>query len=245
MKKYGFTLAEVLITLTIIGVVAAITTPSLNSNIQKNKVGPALSKFINTLENAHETMIANGDVDRLSDLVGKNADTYMDKLSTYAKGMQETKTIADFAYKPASYTGVTNSDPAPYYELTNYPEDTTTTGIYNFADGSSMAFYLYNPGTTLVKGAYKGNIASVWFDINGFDKKPNKAGKDEFKFYIDNSGSVYPDGGKVKKSMIPEAYTWEDATNTRNACNDKISVGTGVYCGASVVDNNFKVIYKY
>lgn len=35
MHKYGFTMAEILLSLTIIGVVAAITLPSLTGNINK------------------------------------------------------------------------------------------------------------------------------------------------------------------------------------------------------------------
>ena len=38
MKHFGFTLAEVLITLGIIGIVAAMTIPSLNSKITKRQV---------------------------------------------------------------------------------------------------------------------------------------------------------------------------------------------------------------
>ena len=52
MKKQGFTLAEVLLTLGIIGVVASLTLPSLNKNVQGTKAAPALMKSINTLQNA-------------------------------------------------------------------------------------------------------------------------------------------------------------------------------------------------
>ena len=58
MKKNGFTLAEVLITLTIIGVIAALTLPSLNMRAQRSKVGPHLQKFINTMSNANEVILA-------------------------------------------------------------------------------------------------------------------------------------------------------------------------------------------
>ena len=73
-----------------------------------------------------------------------------------------------------------------------------------------MAVMMYTRGSQLKGGTYLGNVASVWFDINGFDKKPNRAGKDEFRFYIDDSGSVYPDGGKTKVRL------WEMATGTKN-----------------------------
>ena len=52
MRKFrkGFTLAEVLITLTIIGVVAALTAPALVNNAGFARVGPSLAKFVNTFE---------------------------------------------------------------------------------------------------------------------------------------------------------------------------------------------------
>lgn len=52
MKKTGFTLAEVLITLGIIGITAALTLPSLIDMHQDAGVGPKLAKAQNTMEDA-------------------------------------------------------------------------------------------------------------------------------------------------------------------------------------------------
>ena len=52
MKKNGFTLAEVLITLAIIGVVATLTLPALMTNTQEQQARTALKKGINTLTEA-------------------------------------------------------------------------------------------------------------------------------------------------------------------------------------------------
>lgn len=49
MKKNGFTLAEVLITLAIIGVVATLTLPALMSNTQEQQAVTAFKKAMNTL----------------------------------------------------------------------------------------------------------------------------------------------------------------------------------------------------
>ena len=51
-KNFGFTLAEVLITLGIIGIVAALTAPQFVSNYQKKVVPIRLKKMYNTLWNA-------------------------------------------------------------------------------------------------------------------------------------------------------------------------------------------------
>lgn len=52
MKKNGFTLAEVLITLTIIGVVAAITLPALQTNTQEAQARTSVKKMVNTMTQA-------------------------------------------------------------------------------------------------------------------------------------------------------------------------------------------------
>ena len=49
-KKNGFTLAEVLITLGIIGVVAAITLPTFMNDGKLQQLGTKLSKFRSNLE---------------------------------------------------------------------------------------------------------------------------------------------------------------------------------------------------
>lgn len=52
MKKHGFTLAEVLITLSIIGVVASMTMPALLTNTQEQQSYTGLKKGVNTLTEA-------------------------------------------------------------------------------------------------------------------------------------------------------------------------------------------------
>ena len=58
MFKKGFTLAEVLITLAIIGVVAALTIPSVISNYQQMEFKTGLKKAVSVLNEAIQTNIA-------------------------------------------------------------------------------------------------------------------------------------------------------------------------------------------
>ncbi len=242
MRKKGFTLAEVLITLGIIGVVAALTAPILQSSVQQSKVGPALSKFINSLEVAHEHILADNQADTISSVAEGDVDVYYEELSKYAKGLVSDKKLGEYPIVPANYNGKTDGDGSPMLE-----EGAKDFAVFEFADGSAMTLFMYEPGT-LRGGSYKGGVASVWVDINGFNTKPNRAGKDEFRFYIDDSGAVYPDGGNVKKQLVTKngapdiGNYWNEDTGR---CDETAVKRGGVFCGASVVDNNFKVIYKY
>lgn len=55
MNKHAFTLAEVLITIAIIGVIAAITIPVLMNNIEARKYRTQLTKTFSTLSQAVKT----------------------------------------------------------------------------------------------------------------------------------------------------------------------------------------------
>lgn len=63
MKKNGFTLAEVLITLTIIGVIATMTLPALMTNTQEQQAKTGLRKGINTLTEAAQMSQAIDNID--------------------------------------------------------------------------------------------------------------------------------------------------------------------------------------
>ena len=66
MKK-GFTLAEVLITLGIVGVVASMTLPTLNNNVQKQTYEAGAKKAFNIVSNAVSMYMVDQGVDDLSE----------------------------------------------------------------------------------------------------------------------------------------------------------------------------------
>ena len=55
MKKLGFTLAEVLVTLVIVGIIAAITVPSIMTNIKNHEHKSAYKKALSVLNQAITT----------------------------------------------------------------------------------------------------------------------------------------------------------------------------------------------
>ena len=233
-KKQGFTLAEVLITLSIIGVVSALTAPSLMSSFQKSKVGPSLKKFMNTIETANQHILTDEGSDTLSGAIGEGGYSYTHILGKYVKGQYVGEGITDID---------ANAKTPTYYNGTNAP---TPTWVFQFNDGSSMAKAsgLNVPtGTVPANSSYKGVYDSTpyYYDINGFQNEPNRLGKDIFVFIIDDSGTVVPYGSRIANKIYGIDY-W----NTPSGCPPTpSSVSNGSACAGSVIDNDGKVVYKY
>ena len=86
MKKLGFTLAEVLISLAIVGVVAAMTIPTLSSNTQKESNEAKEKVCVSDLENAFTIMMVRENAIEISDTVNwaSSANT-INELGKYIK----------------------------------------------------------------------------------------------------------------------------------------------------------------
>lgn len=137
MKKNGFTLAEVLITLAIIGVVATLTLPALMTNTQEQQAKTALKKGINTLTEAAQMNQAISGFDYAT-LTSENTDNSTDDdMSLYR--MLADRTSID--YQRSGNTSDTNKDSS------KLGEQGSGSGNYVifFRDGSALSF---NPANT-------------------------------------------------------------------------------------------------
>lgn len=234
MKKIGFTLAEVLITLGIIGVVAALTAPALVQNAGTAKIGPTLSKVVSTLENANEQLLHDEDTTDLSK-IAETPEEYCELLSKYISGSSyETEENVEFSPSVKMFNGnVSNSSWTQYKE-------------FRFSDNISLLVWIYNNGVLgnySAKGSFKGGYGSIYIDINGTKVKPNTYGKDLFYFYLDKSGQIIPAGSTTYAWLMDDDDMKYNATNQGYSCNETY-VGSGVGCAGSIFENNFKVIYQ-
>ena len=257
MKKFGFTLAEVLITLGIIGVVAALTAPALVKNTSGAQIGPTLAKVSSTLENAHQRMMTDEDTSDLAKIGDGSIDDYMETLAKYISGS---------SYKT---TAMTNSDFEPaaeYYDGTAFSIASSNnvsliggaTSYYRFNFSDNIVLLLASRGglrlqEILAKGSFKGEYTTMYVDINGMQTKPNVVGRDIFVFLIDRSGKVIPVGSStydwlraIRAVNIAtgkaETYTWKNMSGSY-ACNETV-VTKGTGCAGSIFENNLKVIYQ-
>ncbi|HBG49844.1 MAG TPA: hypothetical protein DDW90_10165 [Cyanobacteria bacterium UBA9971] len=161
-SRKGFTLAEVLVTLAIIGVVAALTIPTLISSTNASKFTTALKKNLSTLNSVLQTNLANNDM-------GAN-DADITTATTLA---------AWFVTGDANATAGT--DPAENLNVLRWAAaDPTSVWL---TDGTRLTFYMTAGGTGCAsETADSFTIATagacyVMVDTNG-DKKPNSTATD-------------------------------------------------------------------
>ena len=86
MKKFGFTLAEILVSVAIVGVMAALTLPTLRTNTTNAQIGPKLAKAVSTFEQANESLLSSMSSDSLSDAnLTTDLNDYITRLSNFLK----------------------------------------------------------------------------------------------------------------------------------------------------------------
>ena len=146
-KRFGFTLAEVLITLGIIGVVAAMTIPTLIANTNSAKFRSQYKKSLSTLNQAG--LMAEAQYDFNYGAVNKACDE-----ADPAKDNANDGTKSICAVLNGTLTGQTVSKTKPYVEDPTFNSigDTTAGKLtnvvyYTLADGSLVVMPTAEPAT--------------------------------------------------------------------------------------------------
>ena len=170
-RKIAFTLAEVLITLGIIGVVAAMTLPTLIANGRKTETISRLKKFNSTMQQA--LLMAQKDYgepkywDKNDDymLEDENGNPILDENGKVQTDFNKSsKQAYDFLMKYI----------LPYIKYTKIVEE------YETETRKFVAIYFQDGSIAYVKN---GVCIDFMFDVNG-KNRPNQVGIDRFYFYI-------------------------------------------------------------
>jgi len=185
--KKAFILAEVLITLGIIGVIAAITIPTLLQNAEesKAKAGVKVAYSILTQAMTQITSQNNGSIKGIcGDWDGKCFKDMFKGAFQYIKECDTSPT--------ANKCWMANN----YLDGTFYNVDGMGSGPPSglVLKNGMLVLFRYHLSDCSFSSSSSSNIQCGWiaFDINGF-QKPNKWGKDVFNFSVQN-GSIKPMG---------------------------------------------------
>ncbi len=207
--RHAFTLAEVLITLGIIGIVAAITIPALITNYQSRVNETAAMVFETRLEQALQQM------NIAEDLTGPGSTAeFLAKLKNY---MKIINTCEAGKLEPCFSDKVNDWKTA---ELDFMGTKTWGTVVEAFVlQNGTTALIKYNkncksPGMA-AKGSELRNCIAITYDTNGL-KKPNQVGKDiggNASFMIKLPSGLFITSGDVPYEPDGTNY-WLGAKNT-------------------------------
>lgn len=222
MFKQGFTLAEVLITLGLIGVVSALTLPGLLTDTTSAQIGPRLAKARTTFEQANQALLHESNVDGITtafSTINTNSSGYTNALTDYMKA------TSGISYSGATYTSIT--------DFPDIPAEATK-GRILLTDGSMFVVAPLSEISCAGIRPHQCMIGAVYVDISG-QNPPNVAGTDLFAFSLWNDGSLRPVGGG---GWMPGGALWG------TQCPIGAAPTNPLYCSGHVFENELKVLYN-
>ena len=241
--KKGFTVTELLIAMTIIGVVSAVTIPQVVQTTLKNQAGQILAKTVEQIETGCQNLIQ-----KANDNITMDQGGYFEGLTSittkHVFGDDEAKNLSgpDLFKYGGVFFGLTPLDNVETYfnSIKNFTGDGISAGTgfktigkaYILKDQKSVIF-------TDNEDNEKNNIdefnTAVFIDVNGVDK-PNRGGKDIFIFGLTHGGKLIPRGSKSYQKYASGAplHTEDCADN---------NVKTGWSCAGRVVKDGYKIKY--
>lgn len=233
LKNKGFTLAEVLITLGIIGVVAALTMPSLMANYKKQRTIAQLKKTYTILQNGFREIMAENDCDDINctGLYNNSDDENLKNL--FEKKFKILKyCVNDVAcHNAAVYKR--DGQPSEYTLYLNAPS------TFILTDGAYVSYYSDSIYTILNDCEGDKFCAMVMVDINGA-QQPNVLGDDVFLYLLNNKGFLHAMGSEISnniiKSVEPGSMHLIDEPDTECPSN-------GTSCGAKIISDGWDITY--
>jgi prepilin-type N-terminal cleavage/methylation domain-containing protein len=228
-KKAAFTLAEVLITLGIIGIVAAMTIPTLMSKMQKRQVETQAKVTYSALQQAMRASIDDGatlpSISANSATSMKNwVDTF---LSPNMKIEQSCLNVGGCWHKSGVVKTLNNGTPA--FE-TNLNDGWASIGwsTYSFRTAKGAYFNLDGSSVGTSTGTFGTDTTTptlqFYFDVNG-DRKPNVIGKDIYIMVWVSDEKFVPAGHDRSAEAVEQ--------NCKN--------GNGYWCLEYLMQNNWVI----
>ncbi len=230
INKKAFTLSEIIVTASIIAVIAALTIPTYlsSSQLRNNEYSNGLKKAYTSLLSAADEIKATnaGTFIGLYDVT--NAITLHNNLRNKFSNSLKFTQLCDQTDLPK-----TNCWPTDYYQI-----DGSANGLdlsaYSMAvlnDGVLLVFHSYsdisnnmiaciNNTVKDVTGLNNIGCGEIYADVNGF-RKPNKFGRDIFRFYI------------TQDKIIPEGEIGTPLAG--KICPDNDGTQDGLECAAKVL----------
>lgn len=238
MKNYGFTLAEVLVTLGIIGVVSAMTIPTLMQNHQKKTYVTQLHKVYNELQQAFVQYMNDKNALSLSE-AGLLSQT---ETNNFLKNYFKTVTVCPNLEKPC----IPNTE---YRNLNG--ASVTGGGIENVKNWwGNVNCAVLGSGAAICIEALSGHSTNnvkwshILVDTNGL-KGPNMAGRDVFFLAYFENGTideewVVPSCNTKKICTLPDNARTTRETYYNSRCKSSTRFQG---CFGKILNDNWEMNY--
>ena len=239
--KTAFTLAEVLITLAIIGIVAVLVIPPLIRNYQSRSWSTASDLFQKRLTEATKQMNTQGQ------LLGYSSteDFVNNGLSKYMKIIKKcNKDELDKCFSPKFNYGSEELETSSLTTASNFGKDNWSTDPYGIIlDNGTTALLVYNKDCSYID-PYNNQIdgtscLSVAYDVNGM-KTPNTINQDLFtmnaslsKYACISKGLLNETGVCLTQSLFGINFTVADCLKIKDEYGLKYCYGFWISSGSS------------
>lgn len=230
-KKKAFTLPEMMITISVIGIVAALTFPMLVTSYQKKTTLSQLQKVFQDLNAAMKIAVADA---KLEDLDYKLSPyKFFKKYMTSVLVVSET-TMSELKSRGIKYRQISGAEETA---LAIMGANASKTHIVNLSNGAQL--FLTDIDSTTPSNR------TIYLDINGFGM-PNTFGKDCYMLVITKKGNnvVFhnTDDGIPVKSDVPRNTLINGPSQHNYQCN---GTGRGMWCGALIQQDGWEFKSDY
>ena len=221
----AFTLAEVLITLGIIGIVAAVTLPTVIDNSRKKQLETAFKKSYSIVQQA------------LANYMAEYEYPLIPAHSTGGNSQNSLKNLIKPYLNVAIDCGYSSTNRCLRLSDDNSVIDRASSYYKTFSNKPLVRDYLDDGQLILIDGStiyFEDNAKNsdlerfITIDVNGFEKRPNKLGYDLFAFQLMKDGQFLPMGSPGTNYTNDSRYCSINGSSivngmscTDNAMNEK------------------------
>ena len=227
MRLKGFTLTEALVTMSIVGAIAAITIPIINTNAQRADMEARFAKVVNDLKNANSMLISENDAKSLRSVCNINAeDGEWTQSNKYLRALSRV-------YK---MKGGINTRAVRYNSIVSNVNINPNCGWYYMTVGGNVALFPRGVGDFT-------DMFQVLIDLNGPNRGPNRMGRDLHFFVVDKeTGNVSGYGSAQAAPFRQGGHHVSDRSSTN--CNEN-RISKVFTCTGSITDNGGRIVYDF
>lgn len=227
MKKSGFTIAETLIVLAVIGIIAMLTMPTYIANQRKKMYAKTLQVAVVNFQTAMTNLISKEGVDDLLETTAWKKDEKI-----FVANIGKVLGVLSFDKNASSYLPLAGT--GDKINIADTINITTKNGV-EYKINKNIEENKKSEQETLMNNLnYTNKAATVYIDING-KVSPNIVGRDLFKFDLAVNGLLYPVG-----SADYNYYNDIEASDPGTECVKKL---VGDYCAAYLMNNGYNMDY--